>query len=81
MKIILSLLIILMCVLISTGCASNPVIASPCPSVTIPDEPHYPVQDLRRGDSAETVAKAYVATDKLKSAYIKELKNKLEVYR
>lgn len=69
-----TLIIILITLL--TGCASQPLqVTAPCPKVNLPDEPHYPVSDLKQGDSPATVARAYVATIQLKSDYIGELKH------
>jgi uncharacterized lipoprotein YajG len=67
-------LVLLIPLILLTGCATQPLqVTAPCPAVNLPDEPHYPVQDLKRGDSAATVAKAYVATVQLQEGYIGEL--------
>lgn len=45
------------------GCATQPLqVTAPCPKPDIPAEPHYPAQDLKKGDSHSKVAKAYVAS-------------------
>jgi uncharacterized protein YcfL len=68
--------LILLILLILAGCAARPLqVVAPCPEPNLPEEPHYPVADLKQGDSHATVAKAYVATDRLKSDYISELKH------
>lgn len=70
------LLTLLIPLILLTGCATQPLqVTAPCPKVNLPDEPHYPVSDLKQGDSPATVAKAYVATNQLKSDYIGELKH------
>lgn len=57
--------------IILTACTTPgaPVIIR-CPKIEMPKEPHYPKQDLKKGDSAETVVKAYVATLQAKDHYI-----------
>jgi hypothetical protein len=65
-----------------TGCATQPLqVTAPCPKVNLPLEPHYPVSDLKQGDSPATVARAYVATNQLKSDYIAELKHIVGGYK
>lgn len=72
----MKLLILLNLLILLTGCATQPLqVTAPCPKVSLPSEPHYPVSDLKQGDSAATVARAYVATNQLKSDYIGELKH------
>lgn len=72
--------LILLCLCL-TGCATTqPVVTAPCPSPTIPPSPHYPVADLKQGDSPAAVAKAYVATVDLQNSYIEQLKHILEGY-
>jgi hypothetical protein len=79
--VILGLPFILICLLLA-GCATTqPLqVTAPCPKPNIPGEPHYPVSDLKRGDDAATVAKAYVVTNYLKDLHIAELKNILGAY-
>lgn len=55
-------------------------VVSGCPRPNIPPAPHYPVSDLKQGDSPAIVAKAYVATVQLQQDYIGELKHILEGY-
>jgi hypothetical protein len=64
------------------GCtATQPVhVTAPCPKVNIPPEPHYPLQDLKQGDSRAKVAKAYVATVKGQQDYIQQLKHIMRGY-
>jgi hypothetical protein len=64
------------------GCTTmQPLQATaPCPRPNIPTEPHYPLQDLKQGDSHTTVAKAYVATLKGQHDYIQQLKHILRGY-
>lgn len=72
----MKLLNLLIPLILLTGCATQPLqVTAPCPKVKLPAEPHYPVSDLKQGDSAATVARAYVATNNLKSDYIAELKH------
>lgn len=55
-------LLILLTILTITGCTTMQPVVSGCPKPNIPPAPHYPVADLKRGDSPATVAKAYVAS-------------------
>jgi hypothetical protein len=54
--------------LLLTACSTHMPVG--CPKPNIPPEPHYPVQDLRPGDSRDKVAKAYVATVRGQHDYI-----------
>jgi hypothetical protein len=53
--------IILLCICL-TACAKTVYVPTQCPAPKLPPEPHYPVADLRPGDSPDKVAKAYVAS-------------------
>lgn len=45
------------------GCVTKTVyVPSGCPKVNLPQEPHYPMQDLKPGANPATVAKAYAAS-------------------
>lgn len=66
------------------GCASTrPLqVTAPCPKVTIPPEPYYPIKDLKKGDKHDKVAKAYAASFGLAYDYIHDqLLPKLKVYK
>lgn len=57
-------LIIIMCAAL-TACATKPVyipLSKPCVMPKLPPEPHYPISDLKHGDSPDKVIKAYAAT-------------------
>jgi hypothetical protein len=74
--------IALLLALTLTGCTTTqPItVTAPCPKPIIPSEPHYPVQDLRKGDSPAMVMKAYVATVKGQHDYIQQLQSILDGY-
>ena len=53
-----------------TGCATaKPPVILGC-KLNLPQEGHYPITDLKKGDKPGTVAKAYVATVQLQHDYI-----------
>jgi hypothetical protein len=64
---------IILAVLLLTACTK--LVPTGCPRPNIPPEPRYPVADLRQGDGADKVAKAYVATVHGQHDYIESLKH------
>lgn len=58
--------------LLLTACTKPVYIASGCPKIVLPPKPMYPIESLRQGDSAATVAKSTVLTIKMMQAREKE---------
>lgn len=82
MKIIL--VVIILSALLLVACATKPpeIVKVPvmvkCP-IAIPPEPHYPIADLKRGDTPDTVVKSYVATVKLQQIHINDITTRMRV--
>ncbi len=75
-------IIIIFLSLLLTACTTTKTIEVPasCPKPNIPAEPHYPVKDLKQGDTPDIVVKSYVATVYLQHEYIEQLKHIMRGY-
>lgn len=63
--------------LLASCTTSKPVevpVPAACVQPKLPQEPHYPIKDLKTGDSPATVIKAYVATAAGQHDYIERVK-------
>lgn len=64
--------------LLLAGCTTTKPVEVPVPVACVqpklPAEPHYPIKDLKTGDSPATVIKAYVATAAGQHDYIERVK-------
>lgn len=78
--------VILLLTLLLSGCAStmpktvNMPVPVQCPKPNIPEQPHYPIKDLKQGDQPATVMKAYVATVVAQQNFINQLITLLRAY-
>lgn len=73
---IFNYLLIVVCLIMSACTTETPIkVTVPSQKVTLPPEPHYPIKDLRSGDSTAKVVKAYVATVRMQQDRIEILEH------